>query len=382
MKIALPTIQWSIIFWKLPIFILLFQTTNGFNQTQAPSVRTGVTFQWEDLQPSPNDPATLSSITIDDVVYQSIVAPSSYALTRLGPNGHSPNNIIQNGTIVNNSSANATWNANALSSFQDKNLNHYFVANPNGRDICNNFAAVSTTDAQLQSLYYSPGIPSNDGGIIAISERNANNCYYISIYGTPAGGGAEQYLGDTFVRSNNATQNGPQFNRPAAGVDYWNSGRVLENNGTIGIAIFLLEDLAPVGSVITRVDLLASTVDHGDGKFFILQRYAVPKTERSCMNVPFNGTVNGNTIPAGSTFSLVSGPTPEGESFTFNMDGSYSYTPSVGFTGDVTFEYSVCLPPPNELTCDSSTVTITFESGPETGCECDSGNADGPSLQN
>tara|TARA_A100000171_G_scaffold52732_1_gene72653 strand:+ start:3936 stop:4997 length:1062 start_codon:yes stop_codon:yes gene_type:complete len=350
-------------------------------QTQAPSVRTGVTFQWADTQTNNNDPATISSITIDSEVFQSIAAPSAYTLARLGPDGHRTNTIYENGTIINNSSANATWDADALASFQDKNLNHYFVANPNGRDICNDFTAVATTDAQLQSLHYSPGIPSNNGGVIAISERNANNCYYISMYGTPAGGGPEQFLGDTFVRAN-TTQNGPLFNAPPAGVDYWNSGRVLENNGTIGIAIFSLEDLAPVGSVITRVDLLASTRDHGDGKLFILQRYAVPKTEKSCMNVPFNGSVDGSTIPDGSTFSLVSGPTPAGEDFTFNTDGSYTYTPSIGFTGDVVFEYSVCLPEPNTTTCDSSTLTITYESGPGTGCECDSGNADAPSLQN
>ncbi|MCW9036979.1 hypothetical protein, partial [Altibacter sp.] len=63
-------------------------------------------------------------------------------------------------------------------------------------------------------------------------------------------------------------------------------------------------------------------------------------------------------------------------------DGSYSYVPSVGFTGDVTFDYSVCLPAPNAGTCDTSTVTITYESGPGTGCECSSGNADAPLLQN
>ena len=100
------------------------------------------------------------------------------------------------------------------------------------------------------------------------------------------------------------------------------------------------------------------------------------------MNVPFNGTVDGDNVPTGSTFTLVSGPTPEGEAFTFNADGSYSYTPSVGYTGDVTFEYNVCLPFPNIFTCDSSTVTITYERGADVGCECNSGNANAPLLQN
>ncbi|WP_290626720.1 Ig-like domain-containing protein [Altibacter sp.] len=382
MKITVPSIQFGASYLVISSFIFLLLTASSLGQTQAPSVTSGVTFQWDETQTVPTDPATLSSITINGEVFQSIAAPSSYVLTRLGPNGHSPNKVIRNGTIINNSSATVNWSVDALAAFQDKNLNHYFQANPNGRDICNDFSAVSTTDAQLQSLYYNPGIPSNQGGIIAITERNANNCYYIGVYGTPVGGGPEQFLGDTFVRSYSTNQNGPLFNAPPAGVDYWNSGRVVENNGTIGIAIFLLEDLAPVGSVITRVDLLASTADHGDGKFFILQRYAVPKTERSCMNEAFNGTVDGINIPNGSTFSLVSGPTPAGQSFTFNSDGSYSYDPSIGFTGDVTFDYSVCLPAPNTGTCDTATVTITYESGPGTGCECSSGNADAPLLQN
>jgi len=380
MEIKIPTKQWISYVVSLILLSLLF-SYSMVGQTQAPSVTAGVTFQWADTQANNNDPATLSSITIDSEVFQSFVVPSSYTMTRVGPNGNGPNKILKNGTVENTSSANPDWNAEALASFQDKNLNHYFKSDSNGRDICNEFEDVAGSDTQLQSLYYSPGIPSNDGGIIAITERNANNCYYIAVYGTPEGGGPEEFLGDTFVRAN-TLQSGPLFNAPPAGVDYWNSGRVLENNGTIGVAIFLLDDLAPVGSTITRVDLLAATPDHGDGKLFILQRYAVPKSEKSCMNVPFNGTVDGSTIPEGSSFSLVGGPTPAGEDFTFNTDGSYTYTPSIGFTGDVVFEYSVCLPAPNATTCDSSTITITYQSGLGTDCECDSGNADGPLLQN
>ena len=229
-------------------------------------------------------------------------------------------------------------------------------------------------------MYYTPGIPSNDGGILAITERNANNCYYIAVYGYAVGGSTEVFLGDTFVRQN-STQWGPLFNAPPAGVDYWNSGRVVENGGTLGIAIFVLDDLAPVGSVITRVDLVAATEDHGDGKLFIAQRYATPKTETGCIDQEFNGTVNDGTAPSGSTYSLVSGPTPAGQDFTFNSDGSYSYVPSSGYLGDVTFEYEVCLPVPNSGICDTSTVTISYVTYPNAGCPCISGNADGPLLQ-
>ncbi|QNJ98269.1 Ig-like domain-containing protein [Constantimarinum furrinae] len=381
MKTAVHIVQCRRLFFIASSLLYLLFTTVGFAQTQATSVTTGVTFQWTDTQLNPNFPATIKSITIDGLVYESFAAPTSYEMTRVGPNGHAANRIIQNGVNVISNSSNVTWNTAAIAAFRDKNLNHYFLSDSNGRNICNDFAAVETTDAQVQSLYYSPGIPSNQGGLIAISERNANNCYYIAVYGTPVGGGPEQFLGDTFVRPN-STQWGPQFNAPPNGVDYWNSGRVLENNGTIGIAIFKLSDLAPTGSIITRFELTAATADHGDGKAFIIQKYATPLNETGCLDTEFNGSVVTNSVPAGSTFSLVSGPTPAGESFSFNPDGSYSYTPEAGFLGDVTFEYQVCLPFPNAGTCDTSTVTLSYVPWSDPHCVCSSGNADGPMLQN
>ena len=47
----------------------------------------------------------------------------------------------------------SNWDNLALSAFQDKNLNHYFTANPNGRDICLDFDAIETTDAQKQTSH-------------------------------------------------------------------------------------------------------------------------------------------------------------------------------------------------------------------------------------
>ncbi|MBW2938868.1 hypothetical protein KXJ69_12165 [Aureisphaera sp. CAU 1614] len=365
----------------LSIALIFLLSGKHYGQTQAPSVQTGVTFQWEDVQTIPSNPATIKSITIDGEVFEAFAAPTSYEMTRVGPAGHSTNNIYLNGVVVNNNSSNPTWNLHAQAAYQDKNLNHYFVANPNGRDICGDFNAVATTDAQLQTLYFNPGIPSNEGGLLAVSERNANNCYYIAVYGTPSGGGPEQFLGDTFVRAN-STQWGPLFNAPPAGVDYWNSGRVQENNGTIGIAIFKLDDLAPTGSVITKVELVGATLDHADGKVFVVQKYAQAINEKACLDTQFDGSVVTNSIPSGSTFSLVSGPTPAGQDFTFNSDGSYSYTPETGFLGDVVFEYEVCLPFPNSGTCDTNTVTITYVSWSDEYCTCSSGNANGPLLQN
>ena len=148
---------------------------------QSPSIQTGVTFQWSDTQSNTNDPATIASVTINGVVYNTFVVPSSYEMTRLGPDGHSQNTILENGTTLANSSNVANWNTFALSAFQDKNINHYFTSNLNGRNICSNFSAVATTDAQKQSIFYNPAIPSNSDGVLAVTERGANNCFYIEI---------------------------------------------------------------------------------------------------------------------------------------------------------------------------------------------------------
>ena len=127
---------------------------------------------------------------------------------------------------------------------------------------------------------------------------------------------------------------------------------------------------------------MGATLDHADGKVFVVQKYAQAINEKACLDTQFDGSVVTNSIPAGSTFSLVSGPTPAGQDFTFNSDGSYSYNPETGFLGDVVFEYEVCLPFPNSGTCDTNTVTISYVSWSDEYCTCSSGNANGPLLQN
>ena len=123
--------------------------------TQKTSIRSGVTFQWEDIQDTNNNgtiddtennrPATISSITVNGTAYNTFVVPTSYELTRLGPGGHSINAIRENNnTVISGSNSagggpNSSWNSAALAAFQDKNLNHYYTSNGNGRNICLNF---------------------------------------------------------------------------------------------------------------------------------------------------------------------------------------------------------------------------------------------------
>ena len=236
---------------------------------QETAITQNVTFQWEDEQDidsngdidntENNRSATIESITVGTDVFNTFVAPSGYQLTRLGGTGdittrHNRNGIVLNRTTpaftgeVIGTSASATndptdtgsaWDNAALAAFQDKNLNHYFTSNGNGQNICGNFSGIVDTGvSQIQTLFYDPPIPSNADGIIAVTERGGNNCFYIRFYGTQLGSTTETILGDTFVRTSGDLRDGDGPNPPAPGSDYWESDREIENSQSIAIELF------------------------------------------------------------------------------------------------------------------------------------------------
>ncbi|WP_452227343.1 LamG-like jellyroll fold domain-containing protein [Lacinutrix cladophorae] len=263
--------------------VLFFTHIYVFSQTNATSITSGVTFQWNDSQTTKTDPATIQAIAVNGNVYFQFGVPNAYELTQVGPNGHASNGIRLNGPKIENTSASATWNSSALAAYQSLNLNHYFENNGNGQNICDDYTAEQTTVAQRQTLSYGSGIAASSSGVIAITERNANNCYHIEFFGIPVNGGTEQSLGETFVNTDGVTSYGHggtggvnnfgtvgTINAPSASSDYWLSDRVVETGGTIGIALFYLNDIAPTGSTITKAVLTAASSDHGDGKLFIL----------------------------------------------------------------------------------------------------------------
>ncbi|BFP39785.1 hypothetical protein FGF1_06300 [Flavobacteriaceae bacterium GF1] len=331
---------------------------------QANSVRTGVTFTWADTQSNLSDPATIESIAIDGSVYSTFVVPSNYELTRLGPGGHGDNHINQDGSQIAGSSNSPTWNAQALAAYQSINLNHYFESNGNGDNFCNDYGAVATTDTQIQTISYSPGIPSNPDGILAVTERGGNNCFYIEVWGIPVGGGPEQQLGQTFVRNEtNLTGVRPPA-PPTTNSDYWSSGRNNENGQIIGIALYKLSDLAPIGSTITSIRYYAATNDNGDGKFFLMQTYAQDDSFNPEFEDVFYGDAGANdNVPVGSAYTYFTSTPPFNGTVVVNTDGTFTYTPDPGFTGTDTFEIQVCLPVPNQNVCDISTVTLDVKSG-------------------
>ncbi|MEO9891733.1 gliding motility-associated C-terminal domain-containing protein [Aurantibacter sp.] len=328
--------------------------------SQANSIRTGVTFNWSNTQSSVSDPANIQSINIEGVDYTTFVVPSSYEMTRLGPGGDVENNIWLDGSQIVTGSDDPNWIPRALSAYQSLDLNHYFQSQNNGADFCNDYTAITTTNAQIQTIRYNPGIPSNPDGVLAVTERGGNNCMYIELYGIPAGGGAEQLLGRTFIRNEgNLTGVIPQA-QPTANSDYWSSGRNNENNQVIGIALYELSELAPVGSTINSIRYMGATNDHGDGKFFLMQTYAEDDSLRIKLDREGNGDIAANDmVPPGSTYTLSS--TTSNGTLMFNADGTFNYLPNPGFTGNDTFEYEVCLPAPNTAVCDTGTAIIIIK---------------------
>lgn len=341
-------------------FFLILTAIGNYSlaQVNAPYINTGVTFQWDGPQPNNNAAANIVSITINGDVFDLFAVPTAYEMTQLGPSGHGSNNIRRNGGVTCNNSGNACWLPEATAAFQSTNLNYYFEANPNGRNICNNFGAIPTTDAQKQSLIYDPPLPANQGGIIAVTERGGNNCFHVLVEGTPPGGGSVQTLGQTFVVSD-GDMNGQNFNPPAGNSHYWQSGRTNENGQSIGIALYNIEDLVPAGSLISRVQLTAATNDHGDGKFFVLQKYAVNGNDTTTFEGILNGNVfeNDNVPIPGSTYTIAT-PPPSNGTLILNPDGTYTYTPDLNFIGLDSFTYEVCLPVPNDDICDQATEFI------------------------
>ena len=315
-------------------------------QTQPPSITSGVTFQWDAPQPTPSSPANLVSVTVDDKVYDRFSFPSRYELTRLGPSGHNQNRIVENGVFLETNSSSPTWNASALAAFSSPNLNFKFDSDGNGRNICSDFDAASTTDAQIQSLFYDNLQVVNQDGIVGISTRNANSCVYIEIVGSQSLGGPETVLGSFFARPGPSIV-GPVFGQPAVGADYWRSGRVNSNNGNIGIALFRLDQVAPLGAYITEIRYVGANVNHADGKVFLLRTSSVDLSVTKTVNnsVPDFGesitfTVSAiNNGPLNATNVQVRDLLPSGFTFaSLNVSkGSYNIGTGIWAIGNLSY---------------------------------------------
>lgn len=90
-----------------------------------------------------------------------------------------------------------------------------------------------------------------------------------------------------------------------------------------------------------------------------------PAPQPDAFTVAAGGSITGDVgsndqVPAGAQFS-VSGALPAG--LQFNADGSFSYAPPAASTGQIPFNYQVCLPAPDATTCAASVATLTISTG-------------------
>lgn len=271
---------------KFCILIFIpFLVISSNAQTQPPSIISGVTFQWDGPQATSSSPANLVSITVDDKVFDQFSFPDRYELTRLGNSGHIQNRLNENGVLIETASDSPTWNANALAAFSSANLNFIFESEGNGRNFCSDFDLALTTDAQVQSLYYDQLQIVNEEGIIAITTRNGNSCIYVEVLGSEYFGGPEVVLGRFFARPGPSIF-GDSFGPPAVGADYWRSGRVNANDGNIGVALFRLDEVAPLGAYISGVRYVGASNNHGDGKVFLIRTSSIDLSVKKAVNNP------------------------------------------------------------------------------------------------
>lgn len=79
-------------------------------------------------------------------------------------------------------------------------------------------------------------------------------------------------------------------------------------------------------------------------------------------NTPANGNASTNDkYPPGSTFQVTGNPSHG--TVTMNPDGSYTYTPTNGYSGTDLFTYTVCEAAPYQTLCSTAAVAVTIASG-------------------
>ena len=186
----------------------------------------------------------LDSIEIGGTVYTDLTTPDSYASSFTNPPEPSEIYVINNGTTETDfGTSGANWDADAITPFTSRDLNYY-----QGID-------TSVSGADYFELGYDVPVITTNGMFVAFTERNSNNGVELQAFDDNG-----VALRDPIIVR--------QANYIPMGVDV-----TFGNNRTqpLGVAIYPLDDLAPVGSAISsiRVTPEADDDDAADGKVFI-----------------------------------------------------------------------------------------------------------------
>ncbi|MFK7948775.1 MAG: SdrD B-like domain-containing protein [Saprospiraceae bacterium] len=223
---------------------------------------TGFTYSISSTNPSSSDvPHVLNSITYGGTTYTDFILPdgfqSFYSLTNNSGARFTENGVP--GVFDYNS---PTYDQDILvSAYQNRNLNAY-------QDLgSNNYA-----DGDYYELSYNIPVLSTAGGFVAITERNGNNGQVIQAL--DAGGNV---IGPTLTI------------QPSHYVDLGHNILYYGNTQNVYMALYPIEDLAPLGSSIygLRISFGASaTTDGPDAKVFFFGDLALVQCDYDGDGIP------------------------------------------------------------------------------------------------
>ena len=188
-------------------------------------------------------PHILDSVTISgvnsalDATYTDLIVPDNY-VSNFSVTTNGVTQGVENGIFFTDINTDPNFDATILPSFQDFNLN--------------NFQILDVHDFSNDSwiLSYNTPVTSNAGGFIAFTERFGNNPAQFEAYDNTGA-----LLGSITLATS----------------DYVDTGHAANINQNIFMAVYPIDDIAPVGSLISEihVKLVGNTSDGPDGKVFL-----------------------------------------------------------------------------------------------------------------
>ncbi|MEM9214533.1 MAG: DUF4347 domain-containing protein [Cyanobacteria bacterium P01_F01_bin.150] len=191
----------------------------------------------------------LNSISVEGITYTELTTPSSYqsGFTTISAANASGIYVINNGDQETDFGSSANWNADAIAPFASRDLNYY-----QGID-----TGVSGSD--FFELGYDIPVIATSGMFVAFTERNSNNAVQLQAFdanGNPLAAAISVPTGD--------------YIKTGVNVEYRDSRNNLRTQ-ELGIAVYPLDDLAPVGSAISSIRVIPEQngSDAADGKVFI-----------------------------------------------------------------------------------------------------------------
>lgn len=208
-----------------------------------------------------------------------------------------------------------------------------------------NYIAEWNFDSPMQSLDFSLGSGTSGGNGYEIAFTSApwtstpTTTYTPPIAVDEALSTAYQTAINGAVGTNDTAPVGSTFTKttdPTNGTVIWNSDGTYTytpNNGWSGVDTFTYTVTNAAGSS-TATETITVLASGAPAVLAVNDNYTTP------FNTPVSGSaVTGDTVPAGSVFTKTTDPTHG--TVVWNADGTYTYTPTAGYSGTDSFTYTV-----------------------------------------